>query len=71
MGTIFGFVHSDLKSKIEILTELKQKSDNFTSIKVMMNYEIDSELLNKKDYVSGDPRHLHFMNFYLIVLIKF
>lgn len=56
MGSIFGFVYSDVKSKIEILEEFRENKDvkeKFESIKKMMNYERDSELLHKKDYVSG------------------
>lgn len=56
MGSIFGFVCSDVKSKVEILEEFranKENSDKFSSVKRMMTYERDSELLNKKDYVSG------------------
>lgn len=57
MGSIFGFVCSDVKSKIEILEELRENKefcDKFESVKQMMIYEsIESELLQKKDYVSG------------------
>lgn len=56
MGSIFGFVSSDLKSKIEILDEFRHKpdvNDKFVSVIAMMDYEIDTELLKKKDYVSG------------------
>lgn len=56
MGTIFGFVSSDLKSKIDILAEyLKNQeiADQFRTVKTMMNYEKEEELLQKKDYVSG------------------
>lgn len=56
MGSIFGFVSSDVKSKIEILEELRENnddSDKFESVKKMMNHERDNDLLRKKDYVSG------------------
>lgn len=56
MGSIFGFVSSDVKAKVEILEDFranKEVAEKFESIKKMMTYERDSELLNKKDYVSG------------------
>lgn len=56
MGNIFGFVCSDVKSKVEILEEFRannEVSEKFVSVKTMMVYERDTELLNKKDYVSG------------------
>lgn len=55
MGTVFGFVSSDVKSKIEILDELRKKENNdkFETFQSMLNYEKSSELLNKSDYVSG------------------
>lgn len=56
MGSIFGFVSSDVKSKIEILEEFRENnevSDKFESVKKMMDHERDNDLLNKKNYVSG------------------
>lgn len=56
LGTIFGFVGSDVKSKIEILEKLlhdTNKPDNFTSFKSMVQYEGEEGLLRKDDYVSG------------------
>ncbi|CAG9801500.1 unnamed protein product [Chironomus riparius] len=56
MGTIFGFVSSDIKVKIGILEEFrlnKEVCDKFLSVKSMMDYEMSAELLQKKDYVSG------------------
>lgn len=57
MGTVFGFVSSDVKSKIEILEELRlssnESSDKFTTFHAMMEYEKTTGLLNKSDYVSG------------------
>lgn len=56
MGTIFGFVSSDIKAKIGILEEFrlnKEVCDKFLSVKSMMDYEMSAELLQKKDYVSG------------------
>lgn len=56
MGTVFGFVSSDVKEKVEILEKYRQQqpnADKFETIKRMMEYERDAELLSKKDYVSG------------------
>ncbi|XP_052861498.1 ceramide-1-phosphate transfer protein [Anopheles cruzii] len=55
MGTVFGFVSSDVKEKVEILEKLraKENAESFVTIRTMMEYERDSNLLNKKDYVSG------------------
>lgn len=56
MGSIFGFVCSDVKSKVEILEEYrdnKEVSEKFETVKKMIHYERDKELLSKKDYVSG------------------
>lgn len=57
MGTVFGFVSNDVKSKIEILEELRLSSngtaDKFVTFNAMMEYEKATGLLNKSDYVSG------------------
>lgn len=56
MGKVFGFVSSDVKQKVEILEVFRQskdKSQEFTSFKTMMEYEKSDNLLDKKDYVSG------------------
>lgn len=55
MGSVFGFVSSDIKSKIEILEAHRQKenAENFESFSKMLDYEKSSALLDKKDYVSG------------------
>ncbi|XP_055625938.1 ceramide-1-phosphate transfer protein [Toxorhynchites rutilus septentrionalis] len=56
MGTIFGFVSSDVKEKVEILEKLRQQKDNpdkFETIQGMMEYEQEANLLTKKGYVSG------------------
>lgn len=56
MGSIFSFVCSDVKSKVEILEEFranKELAANFESVKGLMNYEKEAELLKKKDYVSA------------------
>lgn len=55
MGTVFGFVSSDVKEKVEILEKHRQQpnAEKFETIKRMMEYERNAELLAKKDYVSG------------------
>lgn len=55
MGSVFGFVSSDLKSKIEILETLRQKENEkeFESFASMIEYEKSAGLLKKSDYVSG------------------
>lgn len=56
MGTVFGFVSSDVKAKIDILEMLRHKHDdgtNFESFSSMLEFEKSSGLLNKSDYVSG------------------
>lgn len=56
MGSIFSFVCSDVKSKVEILEEFrtnKEVAANFESVKSLILYEKEADLLKKKDYVSG------------------
>ncbi|XP_018577644.1 ceramide-1-phosphate transfer protein isoform X2 [Anoplophora glabripennis] len=56
MGTVFGFVSKDLKAKMDILNEFlkdSNKSENFITVKKMIEYEKQNELLNKKGYTSG------------------
>ncbi|KAG7209813.1 hypothetical protein KM043_011427 [Ampulex compressa] len=54
MGSVFSFVSSDLKQKIEVLTELLGKDEqNYVTIKSMIHYEKENKLLEKADYVNG------------------
>lgn len=54
MGSVFGFVSSDLKQKIDLLQELLNKDqDNYNTIKSMIQHEKENNLLEKKDFVSG------------------
>lgn len=54
MGSVFSFVSSDLKQKIEVLIELSNKDEqNYGSIKCMIEYEKENKLLEKADYVNG------------------
>lgn len=55
MGTVFGFVSSDLKIKMDILNEFLNgdQGSHFETVKTMINYEKENSLLTKKGYVSG------------------
>lgn len=54
MGTVFGFVSSDLKQKIEILFELINKDDqNYTTAKAMIEYEKENKILEKGNHSNG------------------
>ncbi|XP_017472488.1 PREDICTED: ceramide-1-phosphate transfer protein [Rhagoletis zephyria] len=56
MGTVFGFVSSDVRSKIDILCEYRRNEstgERFVTIKTMISYEKDEELLKDNSYVSG------------------
>ncbi|XP_033335795.2 ceramide-1-phosphate transfer protein [Megalopta genalis] len=54
MGSVFSFVSSDLKQKIEILTEFMSKDEqNYITVKSMILYEKENNILNKGDYTNG------------------
>ncbi|XP_012218280.1 ceramide-1-phosphate transfer protein [Linepithema humile] len=54
MGSVFSFVSSDLKQKIDILIDLINKDDqNYRTIKSMIEYEKENKLLEKSDFVNG------------------
>jgi len=54
MGSVFSFVSSDLKQKIDILIDLKNKDiQNYTTVKSMIEYERENKLLEKTDFVNG------------------
>ncbi|EFN78483.1 ceramide-1-phosphate transfer protein [Harpegnathos saltator] len=54
MGSVFSFVSSDLKQKIDILAELRNKDNqNYTTVKTMIEYERENKLLEKADFVNG------------------
>lgn len=56
MGTVFGFVSKDLKQKMDLLGDFlsnEKISDNFQSVKNMIEYEKNNDLLHKKGYTSG------------------
>lgn len=56
MGSVFGFVSSDVKTKIEILESLRNDCESqkeFETLSSMIDYEKTNNLLNKREYVSG------------------
>ncbi|XP_003400592.1 ceramide-1-phosphate transfer protein [Bombus terrestris] len=54
MGSVFGFVSSDLKEKIQVLNDLMNKDDrNYTTIKSMIEYEKENKILDKGDHSNG------------------
>lgn len=56
MGSVFGFVSSDLKAKVDVLADFlsnESVSDNFQTVKKMIEYEKENKLLDKNDYTSG------------------
>lgn len=54
MGSVFSFVSSDLKQKIDILTNLLNKDDEqYITVKSMIDYEKENKLLEKPDFVNG------------------
>lgn len=78
MGSVFSFVSSDLKQKIGILTELKNKdTQNYTTVKSMIEYERENKLIDKVDFVNGARtllrlhRGLGIMRFFIYLLILF
>jgi Glycolipid transfer protein (GLTP) len=55
MGKLFGFVSSDIKTKLDLLEEMRKKDTdgNMKTVKKMITYEKEEGLLQKKGYVSG------------------
>lgn len=57
MGSVFSFVSSDLKAKIETLESLRRQEnelqEEFETFGAMIEYEKANNLLSKRDYVSG------------------
>ncbi|KAM0735346.1 Ceramide-1-phosphate transfer protein [Formica fusca] len=54
MGSVFSFVSSDLKQKIDILTNLLKKNDQqYTTVKSMIEYEKENKQLDKSDLSNG------------------
>lgn len=55
MGSVFGFVSSDVYSKVDILEDYRTKEscEKFITFKTMLEHEKTTGLLIKSDYVSG------------------
>lgn len=55
MGTVFGFVGSEIGSKMDVLIKLRSRHENgnFTTMKKMIEYELENNLLKDSKYVSG------------------
>lgn len=55
MGSVFTFVLSEIRSKMDVLIELRKNdiADNFFSMKSMVKYEEESNLLHNAQYISG------------------
>lgn len=55
MGTVFGFVGSEIGSKMEVLEQFvfKDEDNNYSTMKQMVKYEMDKGLLNDTSYISG------------------
>ncbi|XP_054269791.1 ceramide-1-phosphate transfer protein-like [Macrosteles quadrilineatus] len=55
MGTVFGFVGSEIGSKMDALEQVraKDKSGHFSTMKKMVEYETENGLLKESSYVSG------------------
>lgn len=54
MGSVFSFVSSDLKQKIDVLSEFLNKNDqNYKTIKTMIEYETKNKLLFRGNYING------------------
>lgn len=53
MGSIFGFISSDVVEKIGILHDLLKETKAFTTVKGMIEYEKNNKVLDKKGHTSG------------------
>lgn len=55
MGTVFGFVASDVTSKIEILQDFRQgaNGEQFETIEQMILYEEKQKLFDDPKYISA------------------
>lgn len=81
MGTIFGFISSDVQEKMQILYQLlgePNESKCFSTVKGMIEYEKNNGLLDKANHVSGSRTllrlhrglgHYHYYFLYLNVKI--
>ncbi len=55
MGTVFGFVSSDVTSKIEIIQNFRQglHADKFETVEGMILHEEAEKLFEDPKYISG------------------
>ncbi|CAG0898058.1 unnamed protein product [Darwinula stevensoni] len=55
MGTVFGFVHSDVATKIEQTRDLVESKEgqHYLTFKTMMEFETSNDLVHRKDPRSG------------------
>lgn len=54
MGSVFSFVSSDLKQKIEMLAELITRDEqNYTTIRTMIAHEKENKILEKSNHSNG------------------
>ena len=55
MGSVFGFVASDVQSKLDILEEFRKgdQKDDFETVETIILFEKRENLLDNSKYVSG------------------
>ncbi|XP_015597755.1 ceramide-1-phosphate transfer protein isoform X2 [Cephus cinctus] len=54
MGSVFSFVSSDLKEKIDVLHELRARDEeNYATIKKMINHEKENKILERPNSING------------------
>lgn len=54
MGSVFSFVSSDLKQKIDMLTDLLNNNrEEYGTIKTMIEYEKKNKLFDDGNYTNG------------------
>lgn len=53
MGSVFSFVSSDLKLKIDILSGLLNKEEKYHTVKSLIEFERENNLLEKSEHTTG------------------
>ncbi|KAK8785596.1 hypothetical protein V5799_008039 [Amblyomma americanum] len=56
LGSLFGFINSDVKSKLDILEEYRQSpdtADNYETLNTMIEYEKQTEIIANEKKPSG------------------
>lgn len=53
MGSVFTFVSSDLKLKIDILSGLLEKEEKYHTVKSLIEFERENNLLEKSEQTTG------------------